>query len=177
MNRPAAVYEGNAAAVLDHPEISELLSRNENKRQSIEAAAAMLAGEPDPVAAVKKAAQIHLRDQIKVFFSFKFTEGEKAKKIVETLRGLSNRIDIRYAYDFKERNVGMDYVRQIDTEIKNADWLILLLPDPAADWDWCLYETGIFRGQMVSNKIEKYCKSGGTCPGWRACCCSSNKST
>lgn len=155
MNRPAAVDESDAAAVLHHPEISGLLERNENKRQPIEAAAVLLAGERDPVAAVKKAAQIHLRDTIRVFFSFKLNEGEKAKRIVETLRGLSNRIDIRYAYDFKERNVGMDYVRQIDAEIKDADWLILLLPDPAADWDWCLYETGIFRGQMVSNKIEK----------------------
>jgi len=25
-----------------------------------------------------------------------------------------------------------------------ANWFILLLPDPSDDWDWCLYETGLF---------------------------------
>jgi hypothetical protein len=39
--------------------------------------------------------------------------------------------------------------------IKKAHWFILLLPDPSVDWDWCLFETGMFRAKMVSDKVNR----------------------
>ncbi|MFX0201230.1 MAG: hypothetical protein ACFFCW_34365, partial [Candidatus Hodarchaeota archaeon] len=45
--------------------------------------------------------------------------------------------------------------KMIREGIKKAHWFILLLPDPSVDWDWCLFETGMFRAKMVSDKVNR----------------------
>jgi hypothetical protein len=45
---------------------------------------------------------------------------------------------------------GKPWRNKIREEIHRANWFILLLPDPSEDWDWCLYETGMFEGDLTS---------------------------
>lgn len=143
------------AEILNDPDIKSAIEQNQNKKEQIEDAAEVLKDEPRPIAAVKKVMQMHLRGTTKVFFSFKFKDERKATEIVKILRGLSPRIEFTFAGEFKQEIVGEKWNQHIRTCIANADWLILLLPDPGDDWDWCLFETGAFYGQMVSSKVEK----------------------
>ena len=45
---------------------------------------------------------------------------------------------------------GKQWRRKIRRSIREANWFILLLPDPSDDWDWCLFETGLFEANLTS---------------------------
>ena len=49
---------------------------------------------------------------------------------------------------------GKPWRNKIREEIHRANWFILLLPDPSEDWDWCLYETGMFEGDLDNGELE-----------------------
>jgi hypothetical protein len=44
-----------------------------------------------------------------------------------------------------------DWNEEIATELKNADWLILLYTDELKDWGWCLYECGYYIGRRADD--------------------------
>ena len=111
------------------------------------------AKEQNHAAALKSAAQAIISDKINVFFSFKHEDIDAAIDIVETLRGLSNeKLNITYSAEFGETIVGADYKNKIHDAIKSAHWFMLLPPESEADKSWCLYETGVFRGNMIAPK-------------------------
>ena len=96
----------------------------------------------DLIPAVKKLSRALYNNKIKIFFSYKLKDEPAATAVVEAMRSASDRLDITYAKDFK---TGKDYREKIIRATRNAHWFILLLPDPDEDWDWCLYESGLFR--------------------------------
>lgn len=109
------------------------------------------AKEPHYSIAMESAARAISRDKIEVFFSFKSDDAAAAKTIVETLRGISGgKLEITFAAEFGEEIVGREYKDKIINAIKNAHWFMLLSPELAADSGWCLFETGLFRGNMVA---------------------------
>ena len=137
--------------ILEHPDITHILKMNASISPGLVRAGNSLTGRSDAVPALKKAASALINNKIDVFFSYKFKNQAEADKIVRTLRKNSaGKLNVTYAGDFKEKNVGELWQRNIRESINKAHWLILLLPDPSDDWDWCLFETGYFRGQMVS---------------------------
>ncbi len=62
------------------------------------------------------------------------------------MRGASSKLNITYASEFA---TSKDYREKSLRATRNAHWFILLLPDPAEDWDWCLYESGLFRAKKL----------------------------
>ncbi len=134
--------------ILSDPEISEILKYNRSHRNQIIDAARILKGEDDAIPAARKVIDGIVSNQIKIFFSYKLKEKQAAQKVIEELRTYSaKKIEICYADEFK---AGTCWTDSIEKGIQEAHWFILLLPDPAVDWDWCLYESGIFRAKMMS---------------------------
>ncbi len=139
--------------ILKNAYIADLIKRNENVANEIKMAAEQLRYERDAIAAVKKAARGLVEKKIGVFFSYKEKDESTAMTVVKELRKAcwgEYKLQITYAADFEKEKVGYPWNEAIRKGIKNAHWFILLLPDQSVDLDWCLFETGLFRGQMVS---------------------------
>lgn len=98
----------------------------------------------DTIPAIKKVARALHSNQINIFFSYKLKDEAVASSVVKAMRSASTRLNITYAREFES---GKDYREKILRATRNAHWFILLLPDPAEDWDWCLYESGLFRAK------------------------------
>jgi hypothetical protein len=124
-------------------------------KYKIEHARNILAEESAGIALEKKCIDAILANRVKVFFSYKFVDTKAATTVVdELLKYAGGKLEVTIAENFKQL-VGTDYAKAIRKAISEAHWFILLLPDPAVDWDWCLFETGMFRRGMLSDKVEK----------------------
>jgi hypothetical protein len=51
-------------------------------------------------------------------------------------------------------SAGKEWLKEIKDQLLSADFLFLLYTDPHADWDWCLYETGLFDGVKLSTELD-----------------------
>ena len=143
--------------ILSDPRVADLVQRNPQVADKVEKAAKILKNEqPDPVAAVLEAARALIDGKIRVFFSYKQQDEETAKSVVKELRlYAAGKLKIVFAAEFGEKIPGAKWNKMIREGIKKAHWFILLLPDPSVDWDWCLFETGMFRAKMVSDKVNR----------------------
>lgn len=141
--------------ILNDPKIKEIIDRNPQIEKNVERAAEILIEEPHPFAATRESIRGIINNKIDVFFSYKSKDEKTARKVVEQLRVFAgDKLRITYAADFP-RDAGTNWSKKIRESVKKAQWFILLLPDPSADWDWCLFETGMFRGKMVSDKVNR----------------------
>lgn len=142
-----ATDRGRVEEILADPRVAKLIRENQKRRPNIVRAAEKLQDKPDAHAAVLKAAHGLVEDRIKVFLSYKKKEERTARKVVDALRSGTGKLDIFWMVDIPK---GTEYRQQIDEETGKAHWFILLLPDPRDDWDWCLFESGLFKGRMLS---------------------------
>jgi len=114
-------------------------------------AAQLLANEPDHLEALKKLTPSLENKVVNVFFSYKKKDEATATAIVDLLRTYSaEKLCICYQAEFTKEMTGRKWREKIKQEIRRANWFIFLLPDPSDDWDWCLYETGLFDRQATS---------------------------
>ncbi len=148
-------YVRTIKEILNDPKIKEIIDRNPQIEKNVERAAEILIEEPHPLAATRESIRGIINNKIDVFFSYKSKDEKTARKVVEQLRVFAgDKLRITFAADFP-RDAGTNWSKKIRESIKKAQWFILLLPDPSADWDWCLFETGMFRGKMVSDKVNR----------------------
>jgi hypothetical protein len=132
-------------------EIADFINDNQAAIKEIRTAAEFLNNRPDAKTALIKLIPTLARKEIRVFFSYKKKDEDTARAIVELLRKWSaTKLKITYQYEFGNEIVGKKWRDKIHREINKANWFILLLPDPRDDWDWCLYETGLFEAQVTS---------------------------
>ena len=152
---PEVNYVKTVNEILNDPKIKEIIDRNPQIEKNVQRAAEILIEEPHPFAATRESMRGIINNKIDVFFSYKSKDEITARKVVEQLRVFAgDKLRITYAADFP-RDAGTNWNKKIRESIKKAQWFILLLPDPSADWDWCLFETGMFRGKMVSDKVNR----------------------
>ncbi len=137
--------------LLKEKEIADFLGTHQGAAKEIRTAAEFLADNNDEKVALIKLFPALTRKEISVFFSYKKKDEDTAKIIVTLLRKWSaDKLKITYQYEFGDKITGKKWRDKIHEEISHANWFILLLPDPKDDWDWCLYETGIFEAQITS---------------------------
>lgn len=149
---PAAVpVVPKAQELLSEPEIAAFINSHQGAASEIKQAAERLAGEPDGSRALKKLLPALSKKVVFVFFSYKKKDEETAKAVVDVLRQNSaEKLQITYQDDFTKEIVGKKWREKIRNTVCRANWFILLLPDPADDWDWPLYESGLFEAQLTS---------------------------
>jgi hypothetical protein len=137
------------AVLLQDPEITNYLNTHQGAAENIRRAAGLLASKPDGLKSLHKLLPALTQKAINVFFSYKSKDEKTARAVVNILRTNSaGKLSITYQADFTEQISGKIWRKTITREIPKANWFILLLPDPSDDWDWCLFETGIFEGQQ-----------------------------
>lgn len=141
------------AGLLQQPEVAELVSNEESLGPKLEAAAQTLIQQyPDAdqallVSGLQKLARGLREDRLRVFVSYKKSEAAMAQVVLDELR---ERAGTKMEFSWSEEYPpGEEWRQKISRSIKEANWFLLLLPDPAIDWDWCLYETGLFRASML----------------------------
>lgn len=137
--------------ILNQSEIKSFLDANQVARESTRRAAEQLCGKPDCIAAVKKLLPAHANKTISVFFSYKKKDEFAARKVIGQLKlYAAGKLEIFCMADFDKEIVGQNWRKWIRDKIVVSNWFILLLPDPSDDWDWCLFETGLFERGLTS---------------------------
>lgn len=139
-----------AEDLINDPCIQKFLNTHQSCEDEVKRAAKQLADKPDALIALNKLLPAFNDRAIKVFFSYKTGDEATAKKVVNLLRLLSNQLKITFQAEFTKDLAGQPWRTHIRDSIQEANWFILLLPDPKDDWDWCLYEAGLFESQRTS---------------------------
>ena len=79
----------------------------------------------------------------KIFISHKLQDRNLALAIKNELSKYSE--DLRFFLS-SELSPGTDWASEIRSHLNEAHLMLLLFFDPSGDWDWCLYEAGLFAG-------------------------------
>lgn len=157
---PTTISRGKSTSteeqVLADRSIKSILERNQSIADNIRRAARVLCENSgnvpieDIVAGVKKAKSAIADRKIRVFLSYKAEDQSTAERIVDELRTYAGgKLDIAHMKDFKKKDIGRDWYDLICDKVRKSNWFILLLPDPSVDKDWCLFESGMFRGRLL----------------------------
>ncbi len=118
--------------------------------EGLERAIRQLQDEPDAEAAIETILPALQNKVIRVFFSYKKKHENAARRIIKALGDNSNkRLKISSMLDFPHFT-GQAWREKIRELIGSAQWFVLLFPDPQDDWEWCLYETGLFEANLTS---------------------------
>ncbi len=133
------------------PVVKEFLENYQGAADQVRRAIQALSKQSDGLSAIKKLIPAFRDRKLFVFFSYKKKDEHTAKTIVNILRKYAaGKLEISYMADFTEEISGKIWRAKIREKVCEANWFILLLPDPSEDWDWCLYETGLFDREPTS---------------------------
>jgi len=141
----------NAAELLADPEVARYLERHQGAADEIRAAAEQLATASDGLIALKKVLPALGTHRINVFLSYKTKDAKAAQYIVDLLNEYAaGKLKVWHQNDFTVSIAGRPWRDEIRQRVRIANWFILLLPDPSDEFDWCLFETGLFEGRLTS---------------------------
>ena len=100
-------------------------------------------------------------DTFSVFISHKQDDHEVAVKVKKALEGLAQRPkQIDCFVSGVDITAGTDWRREIRSRLATSHLLLLLFTEPSRNWDWCLYETGLY---TRFDKLEKNAVSAVVC--------------
>lgn len=80
--------------------------------------------------------------EYRVFISHKKPDEASAIAVRDALAQFSGELEFFISGD--NINAGEDWQARLRTELSESDLLLLLFTEPTRDWDWCLYEVGLF---------------------------------
>lgn len=81
-------------------------------------------------------------DKFTVFISHKHEDHALAVEVKNAMEGLDPNIDCFVSG--VDIQAGMDWRREIRSVLAKSHLLVLLFTAPSKNWDWCLYETGLY---------------------------------
>jgi TIR domain len=82
-------------------------------------------------------------DMFKVFISHKHEDHALALEVMNVMEGLQPEL-IDCFVSGVDITAGMDWRREIRSALAKSHLLVLLFTAPSKNWDWCLYETGLY---------------------------------
>ena len=137
--------------LLKNPQISAFINCHQGAANRIEMASQILAEKKDAPTALTKLLPALDQQVINVFFSYKTKDEAAATAIVDLLNmHAAGKLNITYQARFTGEIAGQNWREKIRNAVRNANWFILLMPDPSDELDWPLFEAGIFEGQLTS---------------------------
>src|SRR6476620_9089848 len=83
-------------------------------------------------------------DVFTVFISHKHEDHALAVEVKKALEGLARPKLIDCFVSGIDVTAGMDWRREIRSVLARSHLLVLLFTAPSKNWDWCLYETGLY---------------------------------
>ena len=81
-------------------------------------------------------------DKFRVFISHKHEDHEVATTVAKLLESISTSLECFVSGS--DIGAGTDWNREIREALKRSHLLVLLFTNPSQNWDWCLYEAGLF---------------------------------
>jgi hypothetical protein len=81
-------------------------------------------------------------NEYRVFISHKKFDEASAKAIRDQLAQFSG--DLQFFISGDSIHAGEDWHARLRSELRDSDLLLLLFTEPTREWDWCLYEVGLF---------------------------------
>ncbi|MEP7112106.1 MAG: toll/interleukin-1 receptor domain-containing protein [Ilumatobacteraceae bacterium] len=81
-------------------------------------------------------------DKFRVFISHKHEDHELATTVDKALRSVSSSVECFVSG--ANIGAGTDWNREIRESLKRSHLVVLLFTNPTQNWDWCLYEAGLF---------------------------------
>jgi hypothetical protein len=99
-----------------------------------------------------KKAVARIDDVFKVFISHKQDDHTLAVEVKKAVEGLARPKLIDCFVSGIDITAGMDWRREIRSRLAKGHLLLLLFTAPSKNWDWCLYETGLY---TRFDKVEK----------------------
>ncbi len=91
-------------------------------------------------------------DAFQVFISHKQDDHALAVQVKKALQGLAHPKRMDCFVSGIDITAGMDWRREIRNRLAKSHLLMLLFTAPSRNWDWCLYETGLY---TRFDKLEK----------------------
>jgi TIR domain len=83
------------------------------------------------------------QETFEIFISHKLSDRKLAELVAHELDALGGGA-IKCWVSGQDLNAGVDWNRQIKDNLAESHLLVLLFTTPALNWDWCLYEVGLF---------------------------------
>jgi hypothetical protein len=93
-------------------------------------------------------------DVFTVFISHKHDDHALAVEVKKALEGLARPKLIQCFVSGIDITAGMEWRRQIRSVLARSQLLVLLYTAPSKNWDWCLYETGLYTSFDKASKDE-----------------------
>jgi TIR domain len=86
------------------------------------------------------------QDCFRIFISHKHEDHELAVAVRDALQRLTRDADRKIVCFVSGTDItaGHDWDRQIRRELAHSHLLVLLFTNPSRNWDWCLFETGLY---------------------------------
>ena len=110
------------------------------------------ATEPKTLVQMEPDEQIpEVHKDVRVFISHKHQDKDAALRVAQILQNFSGRLKIFVSE--KDIKAGDNWDEELEEKLRQSDVLLLLYTDPTQEWDWCLYEAGMFRGQKPRRVI------------------------
>lgn len=94
-------------------------------------------------------------NKFRVFVSHKHDDHSLAETVKTTLEGLCGRIECFVSGS--DLPAGSDWNAEIRSQLAKSHLLILLFTEPSRNWDWCLYEAGLFTSLGVAEDHSVVC--------------------
>jgi hypothetical protein len=89
-----------------------------------------------------------MAEKFTIFLSHKKCDENCAKDLRAILRKpCGGKLDIKLMEEIPK---GKEWREWIKENLAVADMLLLLYTEPTLDWNWCLFEAGIFTGSNLS---------------------------
>jgi hypothetical protein len=106
------------------------------------------------------------QETFKIFISHKLSDKKLAELVAHELETLGGGT-IDCWVSGQDLSAGVDWNRQIKDSLAGSHLLVLLFTTPAQNWDWCLYEVGLFVQFDADDVLSVVClyDPAGSTPG------------
>lgn len=134
--------------VMAHPEI-RALAQHDKLRSCIEGLSSEGPAATEVLVQATKKAFEAITGKLRIFLSYKRAQhADFARKLRETLQGFgAGKIDV--FLDEVKLESGQDWFNSIKKNLKNANCLVLLVPDNSDEREWPIFEAAFFAGRML----------------------------
>jgi hypothetical protein len=102
------------------------------------------------------------RDRFRIFISHKHDDHDAAAGMAQALDGLSDKI--KCFVSGTDLAAGSDWNAEIRSQLMTSHLLLLVFTEPSKNWDWCLYEAGLFTSLGDEHSVVCLYRPKGTSP-------------
>ena len=102
------------------------------------------------------------REKFRIFVSHKHDDHDFAASLATALGGLSDKM--KCFVSGTDLVAGSDWNAEIRSQLMTSHLLILVFTEPSMNWDWCLYEAGLFTSLGDEHSVVCLYRPQGTSP-------------